>query len=195
MTNDNKLFESIINSGKEQAQLIIDEAEEKAAGILEEAEKKADAEAEAVSANADAKAENMKNAALSSASLIERNAVLEAKRGEINKTLDLLIEHINSLEADKYFAFIYRLAEGIDGDRGTVILNKRDRERLPKDFAEKMKAAGIDAEISDTTADITGGFILKCGDIESNCSLNAVIEDRKNELEDYINRYLFAEEN
>lgn len=194
MTNDNKLFESIINSGKEQAKLITDEANGKAEGILREAEKKAEAEAKAIEKAAEEKALNMKNSALSSASLIGRNAVLEAKREEINKTLEALEEYIASLDDGKYFSVICKLAEGIDADSGTLYFNKKDLDRLPQDFAEKMKKAGIDADISKENVDISGGFILKSGEIESNCSLNAVIEDRKNELEDFINRYLFVEE-
>ena len=194
MTNDNKLFESIINSGKEQAKLITDEARKKADSVISEAEKTAQTEATAISKEADTKAVNMKNSALSSASLIGRNALLEAKRAEINKTLEALADYINSLDDEKYFALLCKFAEGLDAEKGTLFFNKRDLDRLPSDFVSRIKKAGIDADISEESADISGGFILKNGAIESNCSVNAVIEDRKNELEDFINRYLFVEE-
>ena len=191
MTNDNKLFESIINSGKEQADSIIAEAEKKAAEIKSEAEKKAEAEAEEIKKSAQEKAINLKNSALSSASLTTRNAVLQAKRSEINKTLEGMVEYITALDDKSYFDFIYKTAENVDEKSGTVLLNKKDKERLPSDFTDKMKKAGIDANIGDEAVDIPGGFILRCGEIETNCSLDALIEDRKNELEDFINQSLF----
>ncbi len=195
MTNGNKLFESIINSGKEQADSIIKEAESKAEAIISAAEKEAEGEAEAIKKAAQDKAISLKNSALSSASLTTRNALLQAKRAEINKTLDGIEEYIASLDDEGYFDFIYKTAEGIDEKSGTVLLNKKDLERLPKDFKDKMKEAGIDVEIGKEAVDIKGGFILRCGEIEINCSLGALIEDKKNELEDFINQELFDKEN
>lgn len=194
MTTDNKLFESIISSGRTQAQSILSEADKKAKDITDKAKEEADTASAETAKKTEAKAINMKNAALSSSSLIERNAVLQAKRAEIDKTLDGIVEYIMSLDDESYFSILYSLAKGVEEKSGTVFLNKRDLERLPSDFASKLKEAGIDAEISKECADINGGFILKSGDIESNCSLSAVIDDRKNELEDYINSLLFSKE-
>ena len=194
MTNDNKLFESIINSGKEQAEKLISEAEDKATEIMSEAQAKAESEAVTIAKNADAKALNMKNSALSSASLISRNAVLQAKRAEIDKTLDGIVEYILSLDDEKYFEVLYSLANKSENCKGTVSLNEKDLKRLPADFLAKMKSAGIEAVLGEKAADIEGGFILRCDEVEINSSLSAVIEDRKNELEDFINRYLFVEE-
>ncbi len=195
MTNDNKLFESIINSGKEQAEKLIEEAEKKAESIISAANEEADKEADSIKKAAQEKAISLKNSALSSASLTTRNAHLQAKRSEINKTLDGIIEYLVSLDDKSYFDLIYKAAETVDEKSGTVLLNKKDKERLPSDFKDRMKKAGIDVQIGDEAVDITGGFILRCGEIEINCSLSALIEDRKNELEDFINQELFDKEN
>ena len=191
---DNNLFESIINSGKEQADAIAQEAEKKAQEIIAKAKEEAEQNSAEIAKNAEAKALNMKNAALSSSSLITRNAVLKSKRAEIDKTLDGIIEYIISLDDESYFSILYSMAKSVEENSGTVFLNENDLKRLPSDFASKLKDAGIDAEISKESVDIKGGFILRCGAIEANCSLEAVIEDKKNELEDFINRELFVEE-
>ena len=191
---DNNLFESIINSGKEQADAIAQEAEKKAQEIIAKAMEEAESNSAEIAKNAEAKALNMKNAALSSSSLITRNAVLKSKRAEIDKTLDGIIEYIISLDDESYFSILYSMAESVEENSGTVFLNENDLKRLPADFTSKLKKAGIDAEIGKESVDIKGGFILRCGAIEANCSLEAVIEDKKNELEDFINRELFVEE-
>ena len=41
--------------------------------------------------------------------------------------------------------------------------------------------------------DISGGFVLKSGDIEENMDFAAIISARRDELEDLINRALFAQ--
>ena len=63
---------------------------------------------------------------------------------------------------------------------------------MPKNFTERMEAAGVDASVSQTPADITGGFILKCGDVEENMEFAAIISAGRDEIEDLINRELFA---
>ncbi len=194
MSNENKLFESIINSGKEQAKVITDDAQAKAGEVIKKAENEAKALSDSIARSTDSKALNMKNSALSSASLITRNANLEAKRNEINKTLYGIKEYILSLDDKSYFRILYSMAKDINEKNGTLLLSEKDKSRLPSDFAAKIKEAGIDAEISNESADIDGGFILRCGNIEINCTLDAVIEDKKNELEDYINSLLFSKE-
>ena len=194
MSNENKLIESIINSGKEQAKVITDDAQAKAGEVIKKAEDEAKALSDSIAQSTDSKALNMKNSALSSASLITRNANLEAKRNEINKTLYGIKEYILSLDDESYFRILYSMAKDINEKNGTLLLSEKDKSRLPSDFAAKIKEAGIDAEISNESADIDGGFILRCGNIEINCTLDAVIEDKKNELEDYINSLLFSKE-
>ena len=53
--------------------------------------------------------------------------------------------------------------------------------------------AEVTASVCNTPADISGGFILKYGDIEYNLSVSAVINDKREVLEDKINTVLFAE--
>ena len=47
--------------------------------------------------------------------------------------------------------------------------------------------------MSKAPADISGGFILKCGDIEENMDFEALISAKQDGIEDLINRELFSE--
>ena len=71
--------------------------------------------------------------------------------------------------------------------------NFTDLQRLPADFEQQVKGCGLDAAVSQTPADISGGFVLKSGDIEENMDFAAIISARRDELEDLINRELFAQ--
>ena len=194
MTTDNRLLDSIVAAGKEKAEAILQEADNRAAEIADTAKQEAAANASQIKSSTEEKAKGMRKAAESGAALIARNAVLRTKREEISKTLSGIADYIAALNDEQYFALLYRMASGVEEKSGVLFLNERDLARLPADFSAKMKEAGIDAKLSEKAASIDGGFLLQCGEIEINCSVHAVLEDRKNELEDYINQLLFTEE-
>ena len=63
---------------------------------------------------------------------------------------------------------------------------------MPENFTKRMAAAGVDASVSKNPAKIGGGFILKSGDVEENMEFAAIISSKRDEIEDLINRELFA---
>ena len=194
MTTDNKLINSILQSGKEQAAEIENEAKENAEAILAKGRENAEVSKKEIEKATELAAEKLRHSAKSNAALLSRNAVLQTKRNEIDKTLGGICEHISALDDAPYFEFIYKMATSLKGESGEIILNKKDKSRLPSDFEKKMKSAGIDCTVSNSTADIPCGFILKNGDIETSFALDALIEEKRNELEDFVNSMLFAKE-
>ena len=88
-------------------------------------------------------------------------------------------------------------------ERYEVLMNPRDRERvgdrlLPrvckklqgKVTRDKTNALVISAQ----NAAIGGGLILRCGDIEINCSLSLLFAQLREELEGEVSRALFQPE-
>ncbi len=157
----------------------------------------AKAEADRLTAEADEKAklkdEQISASSKSRAQLEIRNALLKKRRQEIDFTVDAIKEYLVGLDDREYFEVIYSLAKKLSGRQGEILLNAKDKKRLPHDFEQKLKGAGLNAAISDKTADICGGFILKCGNIEENMDFAAMIAANRDRLEDLINRELFAE--
>ena len=74
-----------------------------------------------------------------------------------------------------------------------VLLNQKDLGRRPDNFEKRLAAAGLDATVGAEPVDISGGFILKSGDIEENMEFSAIISSRRDEIEDLINKELFAQ--
>ena len=194
MNTDNKLIESILQSGKEQALQIENEAKENAERILAKGREDAEASKKEIEKAAERSADKLRHSAQSNAALLSRNAVLQTKRNEINKTLSGICDYIAALDDAPYFEFLYKMTESLRGENGEIILNERDKSRLPSDFEKKMNEAGINCTLSEEVADIPCGFILKNGDIETSLAIDALIEEKRNELEDFINGLLFAEE-
>ena len=110
----------------------------------------------------------------------------------INKTVDALESYLLGLDDCEYFEALYRLAAQLKGKKGVVLLNQKDLDRKPENFEKRLAAAGLDAAVSSAPADISGGFILKSGDVEENMEFSAIISSKRDEIEDLINKELFA---
>lgn len=193
MSNADKILEHIKADCTKKIDSINAENEKACAEILAKAEKDAQKVSAEILAKAKVKTEQIKAASKSSAELAQRNALLKKRRQEINITFDAVLDYLLSLDDKNYFDILYKLAKKLDGKTGIVLLNKKDLTRIPSDFTKQLAKNGVNAEIGKTPVDIDGGFILKCGDIEENMSFSAMLSDKRDEIEDLINRTLFTE--
>ena len=189
--------ETIINritaDGEQSVAAIRSDADRANAEVLAEAQKQALARKEELAAETDAKVAQIRTASKSRAELAARTALLRRRRAEIDKTAAALLDYLTGLGDNDYFNALYRLAAKLKGKSGELMLNQRDLQRLPGDFEAKLREAGLDARVSQSTADIPGGFILKSGDIEENMDFSALLNARRDEIEDLINRGLFEQ--
>lgn len=193
MSNSDKILEHIKADCTKNINNINAENEKVCAEILAKAEKDAQSAAAEITAKAKVKAEQMKSASKSSAELAQRNALLKKRRQEIDITFYAVLDYLLGLDDKNYFDIIYKLAKKLDGKTGVILLNNKDLKRLPSDFTKQLAKNGINAEVSKTSVDIDGGFILKCGDIEENMSFSSLMSDKRDEIEDLINRTLFTD--
>lgn len=177
----------------ESVAAIAEDAEKRCESILAEARAQAEKDAAALREQGDRQVARLGEASKSRASLEARNLQLKARRAEIDKTVDALLAYLLGLDDAAYFDALYRLAGGLRGKSGTLFLNRKDLGRLPSDFSDKIRAAGLNADVSAESADIAGGFILKSGDIEENMDFAALITAKRDDIEDLINRELFSE--
>ena len=78
---------------------------------------------------------------------------------------------------------------------GKICFSKKDLDRIPSDFEAKAsdiaKEKGGSLTVDKEPADIADGFILKYGDIEENCTFDAIFEAKRDELRDLVNKNLF----
>lgn len=160
--------------------------------IIADAQHRADTQAAAVAEKTAQKRAQLETSSQSRAQLARRNALLKQRRKEIDTTVEELEAYLLGLGDNEYFEALYRLAAKLRGKSGELFLSKKDLKRLPENFTKRMEAAGVRASVSQTPADITGGFILKCGDVEENMEFAAIISAGRDEIEDLINRELFA---
>ena len=133
-------------------------------------------------------------------------AVLEQTRNlELEKYNEILVgllsaAFLEQMEAEDISQKLYGEEEALSPERYEVVLNQRDRDRCGKAVIEgvqKHLAGKVSAEklarlvLASGTANIDGGLVLRCGNVESNCSLSILFAQLREGLETDVARALF----
>lgn len=176
---------------------VLDRAQKEAAQIRSEAEKKAGDSVERIRRESDARLADSKSRAQSAAALTKRQLLLQEKQNLIGGVLEKAKETFLALPEAEYFdTLLALLKKNALSEQGEILLNERDRKRLPADFEKKAeeaaKAKGGSLRISEKTREIDGGLILVYEGIEQNCSVDALFETNIEMLQDKIQNILFA---
>ena len=176
---------------------VLDRAQKEAAQIRSEAEKKAGDSVERIRRESDARLADSKSRAQSAAALTKRQLLLQEKQNLIGEVLEKAKETFLALPEAEYFdTLLALLKKNALSEQGEILLNERDRKRLPADFEKKAeeaaKAKGGSLRISEKTREIDGGLILLYEGIEQNCSVDALFETNIEMLQDKIQNILFA---
>lgn len=190
MTSSEKILAGIAGEAKTEAEKITAEAEKQAAEITAAAKAEAETDAGKMRADAEKKAELIINSGKSSAGLLKRDTALNCRRELIEKALNFVADTVNAYGDKDYFDFLLTLIkkEKLNG-KGEVYLSVKDKARDIAAFKSELSA--LDLTLSDTLADINGGFILKYGDIQINGELSALIHEKRDVLTDELNKALF----
>ena len=191
MSSGDKILNRISLDCDERISQIGAETDEKCAQIMAQAKLDADKISAEIADRAQSKVKQMQAASKSRCDLETRNAFLKRRREEIDKTYSEILNKMKNLPDEDYFELIYTFAKKLNGMSGFVLLNEKDMNRLPKDFLARLEKCGVKAELSKTPCDIKSGFILKCGDIEENMDFSAILSEKRDAIEDFINQELF----
>lgn len=130
-------------------------------------------------------AEDVKRGYILSAKLEKRKKVLQAKRNLINKVLEEAQTNLQAtIGKEKYLAFLKQgINKAQEGD--TVLLSPADL----KSFSEELKKSGP-KNLVFKEANIKGGIIIEKKNFSYNFSVEALVEQKKEELEKDIGNKL-----
>lgn len=138
---------------------------------------------------ADLALEKMKSGAF----VKKKQDILRLKQKLIAETIEKAHKHIVELPTDEYFDILIKIAKNnAHEEDGVIGLNEPDLRRVPADFADKLAQEGLRLTICEQPYDIEDGMILNYGDIEENCTIQALINAKKELLQDKINNYIFG---
>ena len=190
MSGLDKILEYITQEANAEADKIISSAQEEAAAIVSSEKKKADDQAAVIMKQAESDAAAQATRIESAAQMKEKRILLQAKQDKIDEVFALAKEQLLGLDDEKYFEMIQRMIRKYaSGESGQIKFSQRDLDRIPAALKEQLEDTGL--QVSSEPADIDGGFILSYGDIEENCSIDVLISESREVLQDKISGMLF----
>lgn len=191
-----KIIERIAQDSAAKCDGIIFDAQSEAERMKSAAAEQAEKDKAAIVEAANKEAKALVDMAESGAELEGKKLLLATKGEVIEKAIDVAFKKLGTMPNDEYFAALYALVKKYaQGGEGVMRLSEKDLGRLPKDFEKKINDGlekGAKITVSKDPADISDGFILVYGDIEINCSFEALIEDSRDAIKDELNSIFFA---
>lgn len=175
---------------------ILDNAAKEAEGIRAEKEKETDTLCRSITEDAKAKCNKIEELSLSKAEQIAKQTMLVAKVNAINEVIADTLTVLDGLECEKYFGVLLTLLrKNIQNGNCVLLLNQKDKGRMPADFEAQAKQIGAENDAVVTLGKepvaIPNGFILRYGNIDMNCSFPAIVDDMREELKEKANSILF----
>ena len=221
MTGLEKVTGKIIADAEADAREILDKAEAECAAIREKYATETAAELEALREQSDRECQALIVRARSSAAMAKRNAILEARAAILDEAYATAEKQVRSMGGEQYLELLQKMlrsalkrqlegeaeslrlyGEDISPDVYEVVLNSRDRgsygDKLMTAFragfgAKLPPAALAKLRLAPDTAPIDGGMILRCGPVETNCSLAMLMAENRRETEAKVSRILFGD--
>lgn len=196
MAGLDKIIERIAQDSAAKCDGIIFDAQSEASKIKDAAARQAEEEKAAVVEAAGREAKALVDMAESGSELETRKLLLGARVEIINKAIDVAYQKLGAMPDDEYFAALYALArKNSQSGEGVMYLSQKDLGRMPADFDRKINdglSDGSRITVSKEPANISDGFILVYGDIEINCTFEALIEDSRDAIKDELYSIIFA---
>ena len=196
MSGLDNIVEKIKSNSLDETKLIQKDTEEYREQVLSDAKKETDKEIKSILDNAKREQTVYEEKVVSNGEFRERNALLKAKGEIIDEVISRALDELKNQDTDSYFATALNiLKDNVQDKDGKICFSKTDLDRMPSDFKSKIdevaKEKGGSLNIDEEPADISDGFILKYGDIEENCTFDAIFDSKRDELRDLVNKNLF----
>lgn len=198
MKGTEKIIAHIRAAGDAEAKKIIDAASKQAEEKRAESFKAALSEYEKLMQAGNAECEDILSGSRRIAEMEAKKSVLSVKQEMISAAFDAAREEIVNMPHDKYTQFLARMAaEAAASGMEEIVLNARDKAEVGKSVCkaanELLSAKGTPGKltVSEDTADISGGVIVRFGGIETNCSIDALIRQRRSGLSTEVAAAMF----
>lgn len=196
MNGIEKITARIESDGKAQVAVIMKEAEDKAAEIRArfeaEAREATQKAAEAAERAALQQVERMESAARMEA----KTRMLSAKQHLIDKAFEAAEKELLGLgEKDRTELLARLAAKASQTGKEEIVLNKHDREAIGEKVvqrANQLKKTDAAMTLSAETRDITGGVILKEGNVEINSSFETQLRVLRDSMAGEVAKTLFG---
>ncbi len=215
------IIAKIEDESRRECDAILVQAKDEADRVKSEYDALTSAALAEVDAALEKEAEAIITRARSSSAMIRRNVVSGARSNNVDAAYKNALDFIYSLPREKYADLVVSFAVGaiknhlnaaaskeamygetVDSAPFELVFNETDREAIGEYCVFSIKNShkkDLGAEVtrrvslSEDTAKIDGGVIVRCGQIEENCSFALLIGDLRETLDPVIYKTLYPE--
>lgn len=192
-----QVVSKILSEAKAQAEAIVGEAKDKCAAQQAELDAELAEYTKETERLAEQAAQDKTDRMLAGARMQLAKEHLAAKSEILNEVFDKAKEQVRNLPEGEYNDLMGRLmAEAVDTGDEEVVVGK-DEKRIDLNFVKQVNrnlGPGFkgNLRLSNETAKITGGFILKRGNIKTNVSVDVLVDGIRGEIEMELAEELFS---
>ncbi len=189
MKDISKLTDKIIQEANAYGQQLAKETQNECEQIAKKYEDQAAQEANEIIAAANNTAEAIVRRATSQAGIMERSQKLEARRQMIDRAFEEAAKKILALPDDKMLDLLAKMAVKSQTTDATIIWGKGDKalaNSLVEEVNRRNADKGIKLSLDSQTGNFEGGFILKEGSVETNCTFSVLIGSMSEQLESEV---------
>lgn len=191
MTGLDKIIEQIRQEATVASEQELAKTQKEVEQILAEGLQEIEAYKTAYLAETNSQVELLLSRGEASAALQKRKILLKGKQEIIRQMIGQAKEKLLNLPKDEYFNLLLKMLERYAKEgKCQLLLSERDLERVPEYFMDELKKREI--ILAKESYKIDGGFVLVYGEIEENCSFEALFSASKEVLQDKISALIFT---
>lgn len=181
MKGSQQILDKLEQGTQEKIAKIYENGSKKAEEIKEKAEREINAVRAQHSAELKTREAEMARRAAGAAELAGKKQILAAKQSIIEAAYIKAQESLLALDTDEYCKILCKFATEAaqNNGAGELIFNARDRAQIgEKVLREAAEKSGMQLVLSERTADILGGFILRLEKAEINCAIETLVKEQ-----------------
>lgn len=188
------IIQRLNTDAKAETDALLDKARQDAAAVTARCQAQADKETADLAARNQRTAAEREERLVSAAQMEARKTILAAKQAVMEEVYAKALEKLRGLPQDRAVEVLASLLnEAAPQGKGEVLFSAQDRETVGRAAVDAANAQnGGQLTLSDETAGIPGGFILRNGSIEVNCAYDTLIRLQKTETAGQVARQLFG---
>ncbi len=193
MQGIDKIIEKILKDAEADAQQTAKQTQKQVAEMRAKHEAETDKQIDEMKADYAQKREQLKTRSATMADLEERRNKLAIKRELVEEAFAKAEGDLLKLSEGEYLDFIEKLMRNLDEMRGDIIIGKNEK-RITADFVDSVNSKLDSAySLASDKGNFEGGFVLRNGKVETNCTVSMLVSQAKRGLEQKVAAALFDE--
>ncbi len=189
-----KITDAIIDEAKTESEQILTAAGQRSRGVITKLEKRIEDEINEAVRSAEKEKERIISRRQSVADIDSKKMILQKKQELISQCFDEAVDYIIGMEEKKYTDFLARLGADSGVKGGELIFNKKERDSIGPEVTAALNrlVEGGAFELSRETGDMKGGYMLRSGQVYFNNTVEAIVEENRQDMMGEVAGLLFS---